>query len=266
MDSQTRHALKQDKFVQTTQSGVSWVGEHRSSVIRFSVALVVVLALLIAGLVYYNQRSEAAESALGAALDTYGSQLAQPGAPAAKGVFTSAGDRAKAANQQFLQVANQYGWLAQGAKAHFFVQPLGLIHAGEGFEVTGLIAEAARDAQTMSQQHRPHALAARRAQKVHLAQLAHLEIPARQWRDPCAADDFAALLEDEIGRARRAVGLRHAGDFRILQCEAWPAGAEFRHDAPDERRDRRVVAGRNESDKMRRVHESYASAIAAMRQ
>jgi tetratricopeptide (TPR) repeat protein len=36
VDSQTRHALKQDKFVQTTQSGVSWVGEHRSSVIRYS--------------------------------------------------------------------------------------------------------------------------------------------------------------------------------------------------------------------------------------
>ena len=120
MDSQTRHALKQDKFVQTTQSGVSWVGEHRSSVIRYSVALVVVLALLIAGAVYYNQRSDAAETALGAALDTYGSQLAQPGAPAAKGVYTSTADRAKAANQQFLQVASQYGWLAQGAKAHYF--------------------------------------------------------------------------------------------------------------------------------------------------
>lgn len=120
MDSQTRHALKQDKFVQTTQSGVSWVGEHRSSVIRYSVALVVVLALLIAGLIYYNQRSEAAETALGAALDTYGSQLAQPGAPAAKGVYTSAADRAKAANQQFLQVASQFGWLPQAAKAHYF--------------------------------------------------------------------------------------------------------------------------------------------------
>ena len=120
MDSQTRHALKQDKFVQTTQSGVSWVGEHRSSVIRYSVALVVVLALLIAGLIYYNQRSEAAETALGAALDTYGSQLAQPGAPAAKGVYTSAADRSKAANQQFLQVASQFGWLPQAAKAHYF--------------------------------------------------------------------------------------------------------------------------------------------------
>jgi tetratricopeptide (TPR) repeat protein len=99
---------------------VSWVGEHRSSVIRYSVALVVVLALLIAGLIYYNQRSEAAETALGAALDTYGSQLAQPGAPAAKGVYTSAADRSKAANQQFLQVASQFGWLPQAAKAHYF--------------------------------------------------------------------------------------------------------------------------------------------------
>ena len=76
MDSQTRHALKQDKFVQTTQSGVSWVGEHRSTVIRYSVVFVVVLAVLIAGLVVYTQRSEAASSALGSALDVYSAQLA----------------------------------------------------------------------------------------------------------------------------------------------------------------------------------------------
>jgi tetratricopeptide (TPR) repeat protein len=120
VDSQTRHALKQDKFVQTTQSGVSWVGDHRSSVIRLSIALVVVLALVIAGAVFYNQRSQAAEIALGAALDTYGSPLAQPGAPVVKGVYTTTADRAKAANQQFVQVASQYGWLSQGAKAHYF--------------------------------------------------------------------------------------------------------------------------------------------------
>lgn len=120
MDSQTRHALKQDKFVQTTQSGVSWVGDHRSAVIRYSVAVVVVLALLIAGAIYYNQRTDAAEAALGSALDAYSSQLAQPGQPATKGVFATAADRAKAANQQFVAVANQYGWLSEGAKAHYF--------------------------------------------------------------------------------------------------------------------------------------------------
>ena len=120
MDSQTRHALKQDKFVIATQSSASWVGEHRSSVIRFSIAGVVLLALVIAGIVVYTQRSEAAESALGSALDVYSAPLAQPGAPASKGVYNSTAERAKAANQQFEQVANQYGWLSQGSKAHYF--------------------------------------------------------------------------------------------------------------------------------------------------
>jgi tetratricopeptide (TPR) repeat protein len=120
VDSQTRHALKQDKFVQTTQSGVSWVGDHRSAVIRYSVAFVVVLGLLIAGAIFYNQRSDVAEAALGSALDAYSSQLAQPGQPITKGVFATATDRAKAANQQFVAVASKYGWLPEGAKAHYF--------------------------------------------------------------------------------------------------------------------------------------------------
>ena len=120
MDSQTRHALKQDKFVMATQSSASWVGSHRNTVIRISIAIVVVLALIIAGMVLYMQRSEAAETALGSALDVYSTALAQPGAPAQKGTFTTTADRAKAANQQFVAVANQYGWLPEGAKAHYF--------------------------------------------------------------------------------------------------------------------------------------------------
>jgi len=120
VDSQTRHALKQDKFVMATQSSAGWIGEHRSTVIRYSIVLVVVLAVLISGVVVYNQRSEAAESALGAALDVYSAQLAQPGAPAQKNVYATAAERAKAANQQFVQIASQYGWLPQGGKAHYF--------------------------------------------------------------------------------------------------------------------------------------------------
>jgi tetratricopeptide (TPR) repeat protein len=140
VDSQTRHALKQDKFVQTTQSGVSWVGEHRDTVIRYSIAVVVVLGLAIAGLVYYLQRSAAAESALGAALDVYGSQLAQPGVPPASGVYATSADRAKAANQQFVQVANQYGWLPEGSKAHYF--------AGLTYQQLGQTASAESELKT----------------------------------------------------------------------------------------------------------------------
>jgi predicted negative regulator of RcsB-dependent stress response len=120
VDTQARHALKQDKFAVATAGSVSWVTEHRSGVVRWVVIGVVVLALVVGGIVYWNMRSAAAEAALGAALDTYSAPLTQPGAPAAPGSYATASDRAKAANQQFLDVTHQFGWLPEGAKAHYF--------------------------------------------------------------------------------------------------------------------------------------------------
>ena len=178
MDSQTRHALKQDKFVRATQSSAGWVGEHRSSVIRFSVAVVVVLALAIAGLVYYNQRSEAAETALGSALDAYSSQLAQPGAPAQKGVYTTAADRSKAANQQFVQVAKQYGWLPEGGKAHYF--------AGLTYEDLGQTASAETELKT--------AAGSWNGSLSSLAKFALAGFYHRSGRDAQAIDLYNALI------------------------------------------------------------------------
>ena len=135
MDTQTRHALKKDKFAQATASSVSWVGEHRSGVLRWAIAAVVVLALGIGAIVYWNLRTTAADSALGAALDTYDGPLATPGAPAENGVYSTAADRSRAANKQFAAVAQQYGWLPEGAKAHYFAgitdQELGQTAAAE---------------------------------------------------------------------------------------------------------------------------------------
>jgi tetratricopeptide (TPR) repeat protein len=120
VDTQTRHALKKDKFAQATASSVSWVGEHRSGVLRWAIAAVVVLAVGIGALVFWNLRSAAADNALGVALDTYDAALATPGAPAENGVYTTAAERSRAANKQFAAVAHQYGWLPEGAKAHYF--------------------------------------------------------------------------------------------------------------------------------------------------
>jgi predicted negative regulator of RcsB-dependent stress response len=120
VDTQTRRALKTDKFAVATAGSVSWVTEHRSSLVRWVIIGVVVLALLIGGGIFWNLRSTAAETALGAALDTYGAPLATPGTPAAAGTYASASDRAKAANQQFMDVTHQFGWLPEGAKAHYF--------------------------------------------------------------------------------------------------------------------------------------------------
>jgi tetratricopeptide (TPR) repeat protein len=121
VDTQTRLALKKkDKFAQATASSMSWVSGHRSSVMRYVIAGVVIVALCTAALIYFNMQSSAADASLGAALDVYIAPLAQPGAPPETGVYASAGERSKAANQQFEAVIRQYGWLPQAARAHYF--------------------------------------------------------------------------------------------------------------------------------------------------
>lgn len=120
VDTQTRHALKQDKFRQATAESVGWITENRSSVMRLVITGVVLVVLLVAGLVYWNVSSSAAEEALGAAMDIYSAPLATPGAPAEPGSYATASERAKAANEKFVAVAGKYGWLPQGSKAQYF--------------------------------------------------------------------------------------------------------------------------------------------------
>jgi predicted negative regulator of RcsB-dependent stress response len=120
MDTQTRHALKKDKFAQATASSVSWVSGHRSGALRWGITAAVVLALGVGALVFWDMKTKAADTALGAALDIYDAPLAQPGAPPENGVYSSAADRSKAANKLFADVSAQYGWLPEGAKAHYF--------------------------------------------------------------------------------------------------------------------------------------------------
>jgi predicted negative regulator of RcsB-dependent stress response len=120
VDTQTRHALKKNNFAEAAASSVSWLSGHRSGVVRWTIIAVVAVLLVVGGAIYWQMRASAAEAALGAALDVYTAPLAQPGAPAEIGVYSSASDRSKAANQQFAAVASQYGWLPEGAKAHYF--------------------------------------------------------------------------------------------------------------------------------------------------
>jgi len=134
VDTQTRHALKTNSFAQATATSVSWLSGHRSGVLRWVVSAVVVVVLCIGAIIYWNIRSTAANSALGAAMDVYDAPLAQPGAPPESGVYASAADRAKEANRQFVAVAQQYGWLSEGSKAHYF--------AGVTFQELGQNASA----------------------------------------------------------------------------------------------------------------------------
>ncbi len=177
MDTQTRHALKKDKFAQATASSVSWVSGHRSGVLRWAVSILVVVLLGVGALIYWNMRSAAADVALGAAMDTYGSPLTPPGAPAESGVYATANDRSKAANAQFAAIAQQYGWLPEGAKAHYFT--------GITFEELGQNSSAETELKTAANSW-DHNLA-------NLAKLALAGLYHQTARDSQAIDLYNAL-------------------------------------------------------------------------
>lgn len=122
MDTQTRHALKQDRLIEATRTSVDWFADHRSKVIQVAVAAVLLIAVVVGALIVYNKRSAAADLAFGEAMDTYNAPLAQPGQPAMPGErnFPSAAARAKLANQQFVQLADRYGFFEAGKTAAYF--------------------------------------------------------------------------------------------------------------------------------------------------
>ena len=120
VDTQTRHALKEDKFRQATAGGVTWVTEHRSNVLRWVIIGTVALVVIVGAFVTWNVRSASAQRALGEALETYSAPLLQAGAPAEPGSYATSADRSKAANQKFLAVAKDFGWTSEGPKAHYF--------------------------------------------------------------------------------------------------------------------------------------------------
>jgi tetratricopeptide (TPR) repeat protein len=120
VDTQTRRALKQDKFVKATKSSVSWVTGHRTGVLRWVISAAIVLVVVVGAIIYWSIRTSAAEQALGDAIDLYNAPLAVPGAPAEKNVYTSAADRSKEANREFVAIANNFSWLPDGNKARYF--------------------------------------------------------------------------------------------------------------------------------------------------
>lgn len=122
VDTQTRHALKQDSFVTATTTGLEWLGENRNAVLRWSIAVVVLIGVVIASIIIYQKRDAAANQLLGQALDIYQTPLAQPNQPGEPGqkTYASAAERARAAYPIFQQAADQYGWLRPGEMARYF--------------------------------------------------------------------------------------------------------------------------------------------------
>lgn len=178
MDTQTRHALKGDKFAQATKTSVNWLSGHRSSVVRWVISAAAVVLFVLAGAIFWNVRSASADAALGAALDTYSAPLSVQGAPPEKDTYPTSDARSKAANQEFLAVAQQYSWLPEGGKAHYF--------AGVTYEDLGQTGPAETELKTAADSW-DHNLA-------NLAKLALAGLYHQTNRDSQAIDLYNALI------------------------------------------------------------------------
>lgn len=122
MDTQTRHALKHDRFVDTTNATLDWASDNRGTLIRYGIVALAVIVLIVAAIWTYNARLTKAQNLLGQALSIYETPLRVPDVPAdeQQGSFATAAARAKAAYPLFEKTANNYGWLRPGEVARYF--------------------------------------------------------------------------------------------------------------------------------------------------
>jgi tetratricopeptide (TPR) repeat protein len=110
---------------------LDWATENREQVVKLGVIAAVVVAAVIIGAVVYHSRSQTAAAALGDAMQTYQTPLANPQqeTPPGTKTFPSIAERAKAANAQFTAIAGKYGMTPSGKTAEYFA---GLTYEDQG--------------------------------------------------------------------------------------------------------------------------------------
>ena len=127
MRAETRHQLKQDAFSRVTMGAAEktadWTVEHRSTLIISIAAAVLVVGAVIGGWYYLNVQDEKASLDLAVAVRTMDTQLRAPGAPEQPDfpTFTSAKDRAQAAQKQFQAIVDKYPHTRTADMAHYFL-------------------------------------------------------------------------------------------------------------------------------------------------
>lgn len=122
VDTQTRHAMKRDALVDSAQSALGWLEDHKTEAILTVVIVVVVVAVGIGSSLFFQHRADEASAGIGAAMDIYSAPVAQPGVPAQPGLRTypSANARAQAANAEFVKIADKFGSTDAGKQALYF--------------------------------------------------------------------------------------------------------------------------------------------------
>ena len=89
MDNATKHRLKQqDQFVNLTEHGLNWAGRNRRSAAITAGLVLALILVLVGSYSWYQHRSQAAATAFGAAMETYGTPVERAGQPIPPGTKT----------------------------------------------------------------------------------------------------------------------------------------------------------------------------------
>jgi TolA-binding protein len=125
--AETRHQLKQDAFSRVTigaaEKTADWTVEHRTTLIIAIVAAIIVIGGVIGGWYYLSAQDEKASLDLSAAVRTLDTPLRPAGTPEQPDfpTFTSAKERAEAAQKKFQAIVNNYPHTRTADMAHYFL-------------------------------------------------------------------------------------------------------------------------------------------------
>jgi TolA-binding protein len=125
--AETRHQLKQDAFSRVTigaaEKTADWTVEHRTTLIIGIIAAVVLIGGVLGAWYYLNAQDEKASLDLSVAVRTLDTQLRPAGTPEQPDfpTFTSAKERAEAAQKKFQAIVDKYPHTRTSDMAHYFL-------------------------------------------------------------------------------------------------------------------------------------------------
>jgi len=125
--AETRHQLKQDAFSRVTigaaEKTAHWTVEHRTTLIISVVVAVILIGGVAGGWYYLNVQDEKASLDLNQAVRTLSTQLRPAGSPEQPDfpTFTSAKERAEAAQKKFQAIVDNYPHTRTADMAHYFL-------------------------------------------------------------------------------------------------------------------------------------------------
>ncbi len=127
MRAETRHSLKQDRFNKVTIGAAGatfdWSAEHKGTLLIAGIIVLAVIAAVIGGWYYTNQRNDAASLVMEQAVRTLQTPVRPAGVPAQPEfpTFASGMERASTAHKQFQGVVDTYPHTHSADIARYFV-------------------------------------------------------------------------------------------------------------------------------------------------